>query len=347
MNKLLRIIVAVFCTISLSTAVFADDVYDVGNIKVNATGKDGIAAKEKALAQAEAKGVVVLFERLLTAGQKKRALDNLGKQTRALLVKGFSVKNEQSSGTQYIAEITIKFRRTAVQKYLNSIGAKYSDVQSAVSLLIPILTKANGNTVIWSSQNPWSDALSNHDLKNSLIPLKIATSSEAGLLATEQEIVSNNANAMFQLASAAGESAQTVTAHLTFTEQTAVLKVSGLISFRQKYSTGNGLDTVYQSAARDFLKALETKWRNNNISSKPKLAEFKALVVFGSLDQWIALRARLGQVTGISEFDTDAMTSDGAFINIKHKGKISELSEELQYQGLSLINLGAYYEIRG
>lgn len=347
MNNLLRIVVAIFCIFTLSTTTFADDVYDVANIKVNATGKDGIAAKEKALAQAEAKGVVILFDRLLTAGQKKRALNKLGKQTRALLVKGFSVKNEQSSGTQYIAEITIKFRRSAVQKYLNSIGAKYSDVQSAVSLLIPILTSANGRTVIWSARNPWSDALSSHDLKNSLIPLKIATASEAGLLATEQEVLNNNSNAMFQLASSAGESAQTVKAHLTFTEQRASLKVSGLISFTKQYSTGDGVDAVYQVAARDFLKALESKWRNNNISSKPRLAEFKALVVFGSLDQWIALRARLGQVTTIDEFDTDAMTSDGAFINIKHKGNISALSAELQAQGLQLINLGAYYEIRG
>ncbi|MBL1240903.1 MAG: hypothetical protein COB13_003565 [OCS116 cluster bacterium] len=347
MIKTIRTLMVFVCLIALPSISFADDVYDVANIKVDAKGKDGIAAKAKALAIAESKGVVILFERLLTPGQKSRALKQLDRETRSLLVKGFSVKNEQSSGTQYIAEITIKFRRVAVQQFLNGIGAKYSDVQSSVSLLIPILTDANGRSVIWSGQNAWSDALASHDIRNSLIPLKIATSAEAGLLATEQEVIDRKQNAIFQLASAAGESADTVFAHMTLTEQNATLKVSGLINYSKKYSLANGPAATYQSAASDFLRALESKWRNNNISSKPRLAEVKALVVFGSLDQWIALRARLGQVSAIGEFDTDAMTSDGAFINIQHRGSVADLSAGLQSQGLTLIDLGGYFEIRG
>lgn len=257
------------------------------------------------------------------------------------------MRNEQSSGTQYIAEITIKFRRIAVQQYLNGIGASYSDVQSSASLLVPILTNADGRSVIWSGQNGWSDALASHDIRNSLIPLKIPTSREAGLLATEQEIIDRNSNAVFQLASIAGESAEIVFAHLTLTEQNATLKVSGLINYSQNYSLADGLEATYQTAASDFLRALESKWRNNNISSKPRLAEIKALVVFGGLDQWIALRARLGQVSAIGEFDTDAMTSDGAFINIQHRGSVADLSAGLAGQGLTLIDLGGYFEIRG
>lgn len=347
MIRLLRTLVALLGLMAFSTLAIADDVYDVANIKVNANGKDGIAAKQKALAQAEAKGVVILFERLLTPKQKARALKRLDKGTRSLLVKGFSVKNEQSGATQYIAEITIKFRRTAVQQYLNGIGASYSDVQSSVSLLIPILTNANGRSIIWSSQNPWSDALGAHDLRNSLIPLKIASSSEAGLLATEQEIINKNSNALFQLSSLAGEGASSVVAHFILTEQTAQLRVSGLINYNKKYSLADGVDATYQRAAKDFLRSLETKWRNNNISSKPRLAEIKALVVFSSLDHWIALRARLSQVNAIGEFETDAMTGEGAFINVQHKGSVEALALELQGVGLNLINLGAYYEIRG
>lgn len=347
MTKIIRTLFALICLLAVPNVILADDVYDVANIKVNSTGKDGIAAKAKALAIAENKAVGILFERILSPQQKNNALKQLDKETRALLVKGFSVKNEQSSGTQYIAEITIKFRRVAVQQYLNGIGANYSDVQSSASLLVPILTDANGNSVIWAGQNPWSNALSAHDLRNSLIPLKIPTSAEAGLLASEQEVIERNPNALFQLASIAGESAETIFAHLTFTEQTASLKVSGLISFSQKYSLADGLDAVYQKAASDFLATLEKNWRDNNISSKPRLAEVKALVVFNSLDQWIALRARLGQVDAIGEFDTDAMTSDGAFINIQHKGTIEDLNFSLQNQGLSLFDLGGYFEIRG
>lgn len=347
MIKIIRTLTVLICLIALPSVSFADDVYDVANIKVDATGKDGIAAKAKALAIAESKAVVILFERILSSAQKNIALNQLDSETRSLLVKGFSVKNEQSSGTQYIAEITIKFRRVAVQQYLNGIGASYSDVQSSVSLLIPILTDANGRSVIWSGHNGWSSALASYDIRNSLIPLKIATSAEAGLLATEQEIIDGNPNAIFQLASAAGESAETVFAHLTLTEQSANLKVSGLINYSQKYSLADGPDATYQTAAADFLRALENNWRNNNINSKPRLSEIKALVVFGSLDQWIALRARLGQVSAIGEFDTDAMTSDGAFINIQHTGTIEDLSAGLAGQGLNLFDLGGYFEIRG
>ncbi|PCI87338.1 MAG: hypothetical protein COB24_06870 [Hyphomicrobiales bacterium] len=347
MNKIIRTLMVLICLTALPSASFADDVYDVANIKVDATGKDGSAAKAEALAIAESKAVVILFERILSPDQKTLALNQLDSETRSLLVKGFSVKNEQSSGTQYIAEITIKFRRTAVQQYLNGLGASYSDVQSSVSLLVPILTDANGHSVIWSAVNGWSDALASYDIRNSLIPLKIATVAEAGLLATEQEIIDRNQNAIFQLASAAGESAETVFAHLTLTEQIATLNVSGLINYSQSYSLANGPEAVYQTAAADFLRALESQWRDSNISSKPRLAEIKALVVFGSLDQWIALRARLGQIGAIDKFDTDAMTSDGAFINIQHKGSVQDLSAGLARQGLTLIDLGGYFEIRG
>ncbi|MCJ8322665.1 MAG: DUF2066 domain-containing protein [Rhizobiales bacterium] len=348
MIKFIRVLMTIIFATALSHAAGAESVYDVANIKVNATGKDGITAKSKALAMAEAKGVVILFDRLLTPGQKAKALARLDPDTRSLLVKAFSVKNEQSGGTQYIAEITIKFRQTAVQQFLANIGAKYSDSQSEISLLVPILTTADGKTVIWSTDNPWSKALQNHDLQNGLMPLKIVDSRNAGLLATEQEVLDKNENALYQLASAAGENAQIVFAHMTLDSQSAIVRVSGITSFNRSYPLqGADLNAIYEKAASDFLRTLVSEWRNNNITSKPQLAEFKALVVFNSLDQWITLRTRLSQIDAISEFDTDAMTAEGAFINVKYKGNVAALAQQLQMNGLSLIDLGPYFEIRG
>lgn len=348
MIKFVRVLVIIICVTAFAHAASAESVYDVANIKVNATGKDGISAKSKALAQAEAKGVIILFDRLLTPGQKAKALARLDSETRSLLVKAFSVKNEQSGGTQYIAEITIKFRQKAVQQFLANIGAKYSDSQSDISLLVPILTTSNGNTVIWSTDNPWSNALLNHDLQNGLMPLKIVNSREAGLLATEQEILDKNENALYQLASAAGENAQIVFAHMTLDNQSAIVRVSGITNFSRSYPLkGADLNAIYDKAANDFLRTLVSEWRNNNITSKPQLAEFKALVVFNSLDQWITLRNRLSQVDAISEFNTDAMTAEGAFINVKYKGNVAALAQQLQMNGLSLVDLGPYFEIRG
>ena len=348
MINFFRILVVFVSLGLLSNIVMADDVYDVANIKVNSSGKDGIDAKQKAMAKAEAKAVVILFDRLLTSGQKKKALKRLDRDTRSLLVKGFSVKNEQSGGTQYIAEITIKFRKTAVQRYLASMGAQYSDSQSDISILIPILTDASGNSVIWSAQNAWSEALAAHDLKNSLMPLKIPNSSEAGLLATEQEVIDKNENAIYQLSSIVLEGAQTVFAHMSLTATTATLQVSGLTNYSKKYTIKNGnLNAVYTKAANEFLKRLVSSWRNNNITSKPRLAAIKALVVFGDFNQWIAIRRQLNQVSAISEYDTAVTTAEGTFIDIKHKGSIATLATEMEQNGLLLIDLGAYFEIRG
>lgn len=168
----------------------AEDVFIVARVPVQASGDSATAAKEAAQAAGRRRAMDLLLRRLTTeedwrylpglaAGRAASAeTDGSGKTPVAIsssgleaLESGFEVYNEKASSTSYRAYITYRFKPDAVRRLLKQSKIPYSEAQTRVALVLPVL-QTDAGVYLWESNNPWMAAWKQRPLTHELTPMQ-------------------------------------------------------------------------------------------------------------------------------------------------------------------------------
>ncbi|WP_411820469.1 DUF2066 domain-containing protein [Hyphococcus formosus] len=86
------------------------------------------------------------------------------------LESGFEVYNEKSSARTYRAYITYRFKPAAIRKLLRDAQIPYSEAQTRMALVLPVLETQNG-LYLWEENNPWMAAWKVRPYNNELTPM--------------------------------------------------------------------------------------------------------------------------------------------------------------------------------
>lgn len=191
--RILGVIVAalVFCATQPGAALAAaDDVFIVARVPVQASGDSATAAKNIAQNAGRRRAMDLLLRRLTTEADWKylpslaggapaaAAPDGAGKtpieiSSAALegLESGFEVYGEKASSTSYRAHITYRFKPDAVRRLLKVSKIPYSEAQTRVALVLPVLQTDSG-LYLWESNNPWMAAWKARPYTHELTPMQ-------------------------------------------------------------------------------------------------------------------------------------------------------------------------------
>lgn len=166
-----------------------DDVFVVPRVPVQATGETATIAKESAQASGRRRAMDLLLRRLtpeedwaylpsLVTGAGAQAFgDGSGRTAIDItpsqligLESGFEVYGEKTSSTSYRAYITYRFKPDAVRRLLKTARLPYSEAQTRVALVLPVLQTDNG-VYLWESNNPWMAAWKIRPYTHELTPM--------------------------------------------------------------------------------------------------------------------------------------------------------------------------------
>ncbi|MCB2099105.1 MAG: DUF2066 domain-containing protein [Parvularculaceae bacterium] len=166
-----------------------EDVFVVPRVPVQATGDTATAAKERAQGSGRRHAMDILLRRLtpeedwvylptLAVGSEASASgDGLGKsaisispQQLVALESGFEVYGEKASSTSYRAYITYRFKPDAVRRLLKEARLPYSEAQTRVALVLPVLQTDSG-VYLWEGNNPWMAAWKVRPYTHELTPM--------------------------------------------------------------------------------------------------------------------------------------------------------------------------------
>lgn len=170
-------------------AASSDDVFVVARVPVQATGASATAAKEDAQAQGRRRAVDLLLRRLTPEedwvflpsvvsgtpanspgdGSGKTAVSISPNQVVAL-ESGFEVYGEKVSSSSYRAYITYRFKPEAVRRLLKQSRIPYSETQTRVALVLPVLQTDSG-VYLWEGNNPWMAAWKVRPYTHELTPM--------------------------------------------------------------------------------------------------------------------------------------------------------------------------------
>ncbi len=208
-----------------------EDVFIVARVPVQASGDSATDAKEAAQASGRRRAMDLLLRRLTTeadwqflpglaAGRPAAApADASGKTPIVIssgdleaLESGFEVYNEKASSTSYRAYITYRFKPDAVRRLLKQSKIPYSEAQTRVALVLPVL-QTDAGVYLWESNNPWMAAWKARPLTHELTPMQAPLGDlEDSASITARQALDLNATALATIAARYNVS-QVIVAH--------------------------------------------------------------------------------------------------------------------------------------
>lgn len=333
----------------------APKVYTVAKVVADATAKNAVAAKKKALSEARRRALTTLLKRITPFGATER-LPKLKPALIEEMVSGLSVRRERNSRTQYLATLDFEFQPQAVQQLLVGYNIPFTDVQSPSIKILPVLV--SGGKVDASGRDPWRKAWRGLDLAHALTPAKLLQATPQLTPATLDAFFAGDRGALGAvnprydvpaLVIALAEPAPD--AGLLKTRIYGVDAAGAFQLERRDRIYDGDLKATARRAAHIALRIIEGRWKVTQsdeagfaASAVPRAVSLT--VQFAGLREWQVIRDRLERVPGVRDLKIDALSARAARITVEFPGGIDRLADKLASRDFSLQDVNGIWVLR-
>jgi hypothetical protein len=344
----IRLLCAVLAVSAIPVLAWAADPFQVSGIEVDVTAANVAAAKDKAIADAEREGFRRLLERLTQPADHGR----LPKADPIQYVRDVAIEQEKSSTVRYIATLSVRYNAASVKKLLQGAGLKYADPRPRPVAVVP-LYRAGGRALLWDDPNPWRAAWALVG-NGALVPLAIPS----GDLADVQSLPTDKAMAADGPALAAfaqryrTSDVLLATAMVNAAGSAIEVTLGGSAGIPKPYETKTypigeaGPDAALKVAALDIAQGLDATYKQQNLLAFDRAASLPVMVALKGLDDWVAVRERLGRVPQVRRWEIVSLSRDEAAIVINTLGEPDQVKGALANAGLVLEQGEGFWTMR-
>ena len=350
------VVLLAMCILSVpTTRAQPARVYTVEKISIEASAADAVAAKKKAIAEAERRALNTVLWRITPFS----AYERLPRPKPALiedLLEGYSVRREAYSGTQYLATLDFTFQPNAVRQFLEGYGIPFSETQGPRIAVLPILLR-DGKMVKGGSDS-WRKAWTGLDLDHTLTPVRLMPLDQAVTDEQAQALLGGDVRAFEAVSRIYGEDAMVVAV-------ASADNKDGKLTTRFFGTDGAGpidlprfdrinagdMDSAAKRSAMIALRILEGRWKlaRSPLGGVPEDAQpinFAMTAEFAGLPQWQQMRSRLTRVPGVQSLDIVSLSARAANVTLEFPGGAERLSQQLGRHNLYLHNEGGAWILR-
>jgi hypothetical protein len=344
--RLLAIVVGVGSLLLAGDARAAGpDAFTVAGVPVDATAANAVAAREAARLDGERRAIRILLERLTLASDQGR-LPRVSDQALPNLVRDFEVAGERSSGVRYLAEYTFRFRPDGVRALLRNAGIPFTETLSKPVVVLPVLQRSDGGTVLWDDPNPWREAWANRTVPDGLVPFTVPLGDVEDIAAIDASRAIAADPAALAAIAARYDAGDALIAVATL-QPTGELGVS-----LRRVVPGGGASVIpagtykpnpdekpaamMQRAVTASATAVAEAWKHETMLDTSQQGTLTAQVPVGDLGDWIAVRNALSGIPAITGNDLVSLAKDGASVTLHYLGDPDRLRLALAQHDLAL-----------
>ncbi|WP_291844755.1 DUF2066 domain-containing protein [Maricaulis sp.] len=350
------ILAALVLSLACLPAALADDPYTIEGVAIDATADNALQAQTAAMRQGQLAAARRLVERLTlaedragTALELEAHMNEAGELVSGLaideaiiaeMIAGLEISNEQRSATRYLAELDVTFDPRAVGRVMAAYGVPYVQSQSRPMLVLPVMETGAG-FALWEA-NPWRAAWEEQDFGHSLTPVMLPPQSAPSTAhpISARQALQLDEEALRNTALMYGINRIAV---LRAGEREGIRRFGGyLVSFD---GTGEmtadtwGPQIVYggwRDAARAFVTDREEAWKRRSVVRDFETSALRVTVLYNGLDEWRRLETALSRASLVEAAQLDALSRDGARMNVEYRGDFAQLVSELAERGATL-----------
>lgn len=334
------------------------DVYEVAGIAVDVTAETATAARDKALAEGHAQAFRRLLARLTLRADRNR-LPELTADGIAAYVRDFSVAEEKSSSTRYLASLDFRFKREAIRRLLMDYGLPFAETLSKPVLVLPTYEEA-GAILLWDVPNPWRSAWEKVPAADGLVPLVLPLGDLTDIAAIGAEQAVRGDTQRLAAIAERYDAGDSLVAHAVKNvdprsgririDVSAVrygAAVAGQTLIRTYTSAADEtLEMVLARAAAGIAVEIEDDWKRDNLLQFGKPAVIAVTVPIAALGEWLAVRERLSGVALIRDTDVVLMSRTEVRVNLHFIGSTDQLILALAQADLALTQDDAGWILR-
>ena len=351
--------VALLATFVVFANAAQADLYSINSVKVDETAQDAVQAKSKAIGDGQMRAFRTLMNRLTRADDRAR-LPEMKASDVSRLMDSMSVENERSSGTRYLATLTIRFRPDTISDLLLQFNIPFADEQAPGVLLLTIW-KDQGKSTLWDPPNPWRDAWAALNVENSITPLfmPLGDLTDIGAITAEDVVAGNEEkiqaikdryavdSVVIAIAEPAAGGVRATINGMTAVgpiSQDNVFDGAGIAGGGETAENAENTDPVKAAlgqAAQTFLSAIEDEWKAKHLRlGRNDGSSMTVAVPFTSLGEWNNIRQRIAATSGIGSVEVKRLSSRGAVVDIVFSGNLGDLNDQFAQNGFELTDIG-------
>ena len=347
-----------------------DTPYTVSKIDVDVTAKNAVAAKAKAMADAQKRGIDTVLRRVVPFSFSAK-LPDLQPQQVETLVNGMAIRKEQYSTTRYIATLDVIFNEQGVKELLSSLGIPTSEERAPMISVLPLVIDDNK---VKNVNEPWRQAWLDLDLTHGLTPANVLQPRpelEAGMV---RAVLAGDAGAFAAVQRDYGSAPLIIAVGQKVEGGRFVTRLAGTDGVgRINYGRSDKLSGTAPKAAQDAASfayaVLENRWKATRAAPDPVAAPVNyeeggtpppqaapqqgergrlvtAVVVFAGLKEWQQIRGRLAQVPGLQRLEVNSLSARTASITFDYAGSLGHLQQVLGQSGFSFENREEAFVLR-
>ena len=346
-----------------------DTPYTVSKLAVDVTAKNAVAAKAKAMADAQMHGIDTVLRRVVPFSFYAK-LPDLQPQQVETLVNGMAIRKEQYSTTRYIATLDVIFNEQGVKELLASLGIPTSEERAPMISILPLVIEGNK---VKSVNEPWRQAWLDLDLSHGLTPANVLQPRpelEAGMV---RAVLAGDAGAFAAVQRDYGSAPLIIAVGQKVDGGRFVTRLAGTdgvgrINYGRSDKVAGAAPKAAQEAASFAYAVLENRWKATRAAPDPVAAPANyqegmpppeaapqqgepgrlvtAVVVFAGLKEWQQIRGRLTQVPGLQRLEVNSLSARTASITIDYAGSLGHLQQVLGQNGFSFENREEAFVLR-
>lgn len=327
----------------------SEESFTVRGVEVDVTADNAVAARDQALVAGQRKAFDQLLLTLATAEDVAR-LPPLGDDAIGDMVLDFQVESESVSTVRYIGEFAFRFRAAPVQQYLERGGATYAVGATRPALVLPVLTR-DGQSLLWDEGNDWLAAWSQSSVDGTLVSFVVPLGDLTDLGAVDAARALDGDAAALQAIATRYGAGDVIVAEARSSVDTATDEARVDLhatrytpagpddSLQDSLSAAGGaaaLPDLYRQATQRVSSFLQAQWKQENLVSSTVEQRLAVVAPLDSLNSWIDLRRRLGDIPVIRRADLLALSRGEARLDLVFFGDQAQLARALAQRDLTL-----------
>jgi len=327
--------------------------FTIDGIVVDVTAESPTKAREQAVAQAEKLAYAKLLRAVVVA--KDRAiLPELSNEDIEALVADFSVENEKSSATRYIAKFSVNFDEGRVARLFRSYGVELiRSSEQTVVLLGVYRPTPDAEPLLWENDNPWRRLLTETAVSRGLFPVVVPLGDvlDESMVSVEQAL-SLDHQAMTGLMKRYGADEVVVAEVISHPETGSTMMLRRYPrpiseAFSQKSSPiaddlPAALGDLAAHAVLSVAKGEKSQRSDIMIGEAESLA---ILVPVHSIADWVRVDSTLLALPAVKAVMLRASRIDIVQAAIQYSGDVDELRQTIERVGFKVDVYDGYWEI--
>jgi len=333
-------------------AAFAN-AFSISGVAVDVTSDSPTTARQQAMLQGE----VAAFNRLLSnviSPEDRALVPELTPADVEALVADFSVSNEKTSATRYIANMTVTFDEGRVARFLQNFGIELvKGGEKTVVFLGVYKSDPEAEPLLWEDDNPWRMLLNQTAVSRGLFPVAVPLGDMLDTLQVPADrALTLDQEAMDSLLQRYGADEVVVAEVVTTADQGSKLTLK-----RYPQPLDASLSTSKTPVNEDLAAAL------NDLASKAVLSvaqgaksqrkgvmigeteSLAILVPVRAIRDWVRVDTNLRALPSVKSVMLRATRTDIVQAAVQYSGTDTELRNTMERLGFGVTEYDGYWEV--